>query len=508
MGPLGLPGVPGLGGSGLPAAYADAQEDTLDAAVYLLTQSTAVHRDGKHNRLLKAIRHMNDPAAGPLFARLAESDHPGLKIHGILGLAETSPGRKVDLTLIAQIDDAAVQGTVITAAMDDDLLDADQAKQLLGWSGLADEVRVLIAIRLVEEGLFDDTDLLHHAITNARKLGGEALSAMLLMHLGDPAGAKHLRLAVDGSDDPQRDSIRAMLLRTALRHHLDRVGPWAVDVTSEQDVDPALGLLALRTALRFEAPGADDLWRQMYDRAQDSPAGRVRLAMTALHLSPWVEPGLFDVILTSDDPMLLAVGEAGRLIAEGSTDVADPVVALLELGHPMVNTWALAFAREHAADIDAQIILLGLILAYQDSPPRGKARRLDEAIEAVQVLYERDPKAAAMLLRPVLEDASTDRLLSQAILLGLVRTSSAEAITVVEGLQEKLISNDAQGLALLLLARSQRPMDAQQMQALSLLARGGGRLEDSLRIQAAWTYLKRTGQTEQALGRVLGSTSP
>ena len=48
-------------------------------------------------------------------------------------------------------------------------------------------------------------------------------------------------------------------------------------------------------------------------------------------------------------------------------------------------------------------------------------------------------------------------------------------------------------------------MDAKQMQELSLLARGGGRLEDSLRIQAAWYYLKRTCKAHQAMQQVLGS---
>jgi len=47
-------------------------------------------------------------------------------------------------------------------------------------------------------------------------------------------------------------------------------------------------------------------------------------------------------------------------------------------------------------------------------------------------------------------------------------------------------------------------MDADQLDDLSLLTRGAGRLEDSLRIQAAWTYLKRTGLTQQALAKALG----
>jgi hypothetical protein len=489
-------------------ARADTQEQVLDAAVLLMSQSIVVDRRGTHNLLLKSIRHLDDPATQPLFESLAISSFAGLKIHGILGLAEFSPDKRVDLSLIAQIDDSLVQSTVITAAMDGDLLDHEQAAQLIAWEGLAHEVKTLVAIRLTEAGVFDDTSMLKEAIANVKTLGGGALAALLLIQLDDPAGLDHLHSVVDQSDSAQRDTVRAMLLQTALKHSFDRISGWALEIAKDPDVDPVLGLLALRAALRFGEPGAAKLWQSQYDDAKDSPAGQVRLALTALHLSPWLAPEIFDVIKQSDDPVLHAVGEAGGKIALGSSQVADSVTALLEFGHPIINAWALGYARDHAEDFDAQVILLGLVLAYEHSPQRGKARRLDEAIQAVQALYERDPSAAVKLLRPILTDPDTNKLLSQAILLGLIRTRAVEAVDVIAGIEDQLNSIDAQGLALLLLARTDLPMDADQMNELALHARGGSRLEDSLRIQVAWLYLKRTGAADQALARVLGNTTP
>jgi len=492
---------------GLSCAAADTSGDTLDAAVYLINRSMTVDRGGTHNLLLKAIRHLNDPDARPLFTELARSNHSGLKVHGVLGLAETSKDKQVDLSLIAQIDDPSVQATIISAAMDDKLLSHDQAKQLLRWDSLKDEVRVLIAVRLVEAGKFDDTDMLKRVASSSKKLGAGALAALLLMQLNDPTGREHLNGVVDVSQDPQRDAVRAMLLQTALRHELERAGPWALTVAGELGADPALKLLALRTALRFGIPGADTLWIESYSKAKDSPSQRVRLALTALHLSPWLDPNLFSTLDDSTDPMIQAIGEAGTAIASGSQDAADPIVTLLDFGHPLINTWALKFARDRASDSDARIILLGLVLAYQDSPQHGKQRRLDEAIQATEALYERDPNTAGVLLRPVITDPSTDKLLVQAILLGLVRTRSSDAVAVVEGSMDQLNSPDAQALALLLLARSDRTLDTDQLDQLSLLVRGAGRLEDSLRMQAAWTYLKRTGLSQQALAKALGTTS-
>jgi hypothetical protein len=506
--PPGLPGGGFLLFTGPNTARADTHDDVMDAAVLLLNQSTVVNRRGTHNRLLKAIRHLQDPATKPLFEYLAASPKPSLKIHGILGLAEISPDKSVDISLIAQIQDPLVQSTVITAAMDGDLLDYEQAKQLIAWDGLDVEVKVLIAIRLVQAGEFDDAAMLKDAMGNAKKLGGSALAALLLAQLDDPAGIDHLRTVLDTSDSSQRDTVRVMLLQTALKNEFNRTAPWALGIAKEPGTDPILQLLALRTALRFGEPGAVDLWQTKYDQAKDSPASRVRLALTALYMAPWLEPDLFQVLQQDDDPMLAAIGEAGIHIASNSSQAADPIAALLEFGHPMINTWAFSYASEHASDFDAQIILLGLVIAYEHSPPRGKARRLDEAVQAVQTLYKRDPDAAVKLLRPLLLDASTDKLLAQAILLGLIRSPSPDALNVVDGIEDQLSSIDAQGLALLLRARSDLPMDDKQMTDLSMLARGGGRLDDSLRIQAAWLYLKRTGRAQQALDRVLGNATP
>ncbi len=487
----------------LPDARAEADPAVVEAAAHLLHQCTVTERDGTHNLLLKAVRHLEDPETRPLFEQLATAEHAGLKIHGILGLAEVSQGRQVDLSLIAQIDDPAVQSTIITAAMDDDLLSHDQAAQLLAWDGLAVEVKVLVAIRLLEADKFKDTALLHQAIADAKKLAGGALAALLLMQLDDPAGIKHLQEVVDLSDDPQRDTIRAMLLQSSMRHSFEKCAPWAMSIAAQPDTDPVLRLVALRTSLRFQADGAVELWHSLYQAEDAGAADRMRLALTAMYVSPWASSEPFKTLEQSDDTMLSAIGRAGVQITTESAGIGDAIAELLEVGHPMINNWALDYAKNHASDVDAQVTLLGLILAYEHSPARGKARRLDEAIQATQALFEQYPDVAVKLLRPILTEPGRDDVLNQAILLGLVRARTDQAVSVVEGIESQLTSPDAQGLALLLTARSDRPMDQAQLEQLALLARGGGRLEDSLRIQAAWTYLKRTGDAQGVLRQVL-----
>jgi hypothetical protein len=268
-------------------------------------------------------------------------------------------------------------------------------------------------------------------------------------------------------------------------------------------VDPALDVLALRTALRFGEARAAALWRQRYDAATDS-AMRIRLALTVLRLAPWLEAGLFDVLCASDDPLIRQAGKAGKAIASGGRDVPDQVVALVQMQQPTMNSWALSYAEDDAKPSDAELILLGLILGYEEGPVASRGARLEIAVRATQTLFDKQPDSAKNLLRPILTSPQTDAALLEGILLGLVRSQEGRAREVVDGLGPFATAN-ADQLALLLLTRQNQPLDERQMNDLRLLVRGGGNLEDSLRMQAAWTYLKRTGQKQLALAQVLGS---
>ncbi len=87
--------------------------------------------------------------------------------------------------------------------------------------------------------------------------------------------------------------------------------------------------------------------------------------------------------------------------------------------------------------------------------------------------------------------------------MGLIR---AEA----EGVSAEMISgvdawpNDtAEALALLFRLKNGHRPDEQEMQRLTLIVRGGAGLQDPLRAQAAWLYLKLTRQDSTALAAVL-----
>lgn len=481
------------------AQGANRDQATYDSAVFLLRQSVRVQRDNSHTRLLSALRQLADPTLAPLFNHLIATEEPRLQIHGMLGLAESSPERKLDLVRLAQIDDQTVQRLAVSAAMTFDLLGADQARQIINWQDMSDDVKLVVAARLVDEGGFDKIDILHEAAKSDR-LAKQALANLLLLQLGHADAMAPLERIIT-STAPDRDEAIVMLLQTAVSFEFDRIAPWALRLARDERAEPDLALSALSVAMRFRERGAAELWRQQLQSTTDV-ARRARLALAALRISPWVDAGIFDALVNDADPYIAQLGKAGRAIAQGK-DVAEPVITLINMGQPVTNQWMLRYAKLYAEDEDAKEILRALILAYDDGHPRLREQRLYAAVEATQVLFDRSPPAAEVVIRPILEDPKADHALVEGILLGLVRTNAPEPQRVIAGLKP-FKTADARRLALLLRARHGEPLDDVQIDDLARMVRGGGVARQSLRVQAAWVWLKLAGQTKNALADALG----
>ncbi|MCC7192541.1 MAG: hypothetical protein IT444_07130 [Phycisphaeraceae bacterium] len=471
--------------------------ETLDSAVFLLKESMMVTRDGRHNDLLRALRQLADPELEPFFSELSQSEHPTLKIHGLLGLAECSENKELDLVRVSDIKNPALQAEVISAAMDSEILSDEQAKKLVEWPGLDNGVKVVVAQQLVQKKLISNTDFLQEA-AKSDNIGRKGMALLLLTQLGDTNAANEL-MNIDSSTDSRRDAVREMLLQAALRYEYDRIAPWAMRVANEPNVGAKLGLIALRTAMRFKSPGADDLWRRQF-QSTDSAAQKVRLAVIALQLSTWIDASVFNTLTTSDDVLIKQMGLVGRAIASKQS-VVEPTIALIKLGHSLSNIWIISHLRRFASKEDALAILPAIVQAAGPEPARGRAERLDEAVMATRLLVELDTPAAVKALRPILEDPHTDSVLAQVILVGLVRSDKGTPADVIAGLPPFSDLN-TNNLALVVLAKGGAKLTPDQLQGLSLVVRGGGIRQDSVRLQAAWTYLKITKQTRTALASI------
>ena len=481
-------------------SYADKDEDTFDSAVFLLKSCTRVARDGRHNMLLRALRHLADPDLAPLFDSLVGSPYTPLRIHGFLGAAECDPKRELDLIRLASLSDPAEQAQIVSAAMDSDLLTTDQARQIIEWDGLDNAIKVLAAAQLIDQGGFDKRQIPAETIESENP-ARRGLALALLAQLGDDTALQQLD-SLELPENPKRDRVRHMLLIAAMGHELDRLGPWALRISQEEGARRKLRLFALKTALRLKAPGASKVWLAQF-RAAEETTGQQRLALMALDLSPWLDAEFFEPLLASEDPLVLQLGRTGHAVAL-KKGVADEAQALIDMNYPIANSSVLRYARKHADDADAAAILTALIKAYDKGPTRGRSQRLDDAVSATQLLFERDPAVATELLRPILASPKADPLLVQGILLGLIRCGTPEPHLVVQGL-DPFENRPARNLALLLQARFGQGLSADALEDLGLMVRGGGLRQAALRVQAAWLYLRITNQIEPALENVLGN---
>jgi len=89
------------------------------------------------------------------------------------------------------------------------------------------------------------------------------------------------------------------------------------------------------------------------------------------------------------------------------------------------------------------------------------------------------------------------------VLIGLMRCNKGNPLKIIEGI-ERFEAPAAKDAALVLRAKHGQSLSPQQLQDLSLIVRGAGSSPMSLKLQAAWLYLRLTNQTKTAINQVLG----
>ncbi|MEM9884199.1 MAG: hypothetical protein AAF800_14900, partial [Planctomycetota bacterium] len=332
--------------------------------------------------------------------------------------------------------------------------------------------------------------------------GRRGLAALLLHELGDPAGTATLQRLARG-DDPDRLAVVGMLLDTAWTHGLPRSGDWAGRLSERDDLPPALEAQALKVAIRFGDADAERRWTQRITETRDV-SWRTRLALTGLEVAPWVEPDRFAPMTTDDDELIATLGVAAAAVVQARLDPTRAVGAetavtdLIGLGHPRACRWAADYARQTASPELARAVI-------EQTPPgelRGRARRLDAVATATQTLLELDPDLAERRLLDLLATDATDDARRRAVLLGLIRSRSEAAQRICAALPP-FTDRPTAALAMVQRVRRPEPLTDDEAQALSRLVRGDDRLDESLRIQTAWAYLRRTGQADEAITAVL-----
>ncbi len=483
-----------------PSARGQDLDSAAKETVYLLNRALTTRDGRERDRLLGAVRRLRDPRAAGLYRHLSGMSDPFRQSHGLLGMVEAGLTPSLTLDTVLSVEDDVAQAELVQAALNDGLIDAKVAAQWIGSSRLTARARVELARYLLSHGHSVDPAVLRDPSQSDNKRL-RVLANVLLVQAGDASGLNYLR-TLAGATDAESQSLTVEALNLASELNLDKLGPWAFEVSQKTDIDQRIAQPALAIALKLRAPQAASVWQRTFKEETDG-AIQMRLAMYALNAAPFIDAKVFDVLLASPDATIQMLGRAGRAIAL-KQNIDEAVLEIVQLNHLPFSAWALAYAHEHASAQDAQAILLGLILAFETAPRNARTlnAHLDLVERAVSLLYDRDPEGAIPLLRAVITKPDNEPLFVRRVLTGLFNCEKPGAYRVLEGLPA-FEDRAARLMALVLLTMSDQPMTQDQLQEVSLLVRGGGGLLDQARLQVGWVYLKRTNQLDAAVTRAI-----
>ncbi|MHC4990692.1 MAG: hypothetical protein ACYTGC_06890 [Planctomycetota bacterium] len=464
------------------------QVDAVDASVRVVRSAMTTTVAGAHPMLL-SLRQMRESSLGPLFYKLVEGDDWALQVHGVLGLAELSEQRQLDPWLMTQVD-AHGHEYAIAGALDSELIPDERMEELLRWEGLSHAARLMLLAERFVDGHAIDIDDVRPLAGPESGLRQSGIAACLLAQLGDPEPLAALRIQLEELDRRQRRELVPVLLEAIRQYRLVSALDLARAALEAPSVDRQTEETALLTLLQLQTTDGLSWWRQRLGTDATYPR-RVRFGLLLLATGSEVPAETYD-LLGDDEPLVRALAAVGRAISQGSV-ATDELIALLDVGHPRSADWVIKRVPE--LPIDAAIRICEHLIDHQvESNPRLTVR-------AIAHLFERRPEIIFERLR-VAEDDSGEQIV---LLLGLFECSGP-AVPAAASLVPRSGPARPDSLALVLAARGATPLAEIDVKRLGTIAAGGGRVSELLQVQAAWLYLRHTGNVESAVSRIFADS--
>ncbi|MGH7131128.1 MAG: hypothetical protein ACREJO_04190 [Phycisphaerales bacterium] len=489
-------------------AVLDRREQLTELIRHWLDTGDRVSRD----RLLGGLRRLRDTSLKPLFARLAVSNDPGLRRHGILGSAELSRAGELDLLAIAKMSDPRERALTIQEAMAEELVTVDQLQDVLRWEALDDRICAQIACRLAAAGKPAPRDLVDRLLKTAAPAVRlrVALSAMQWQETEELTAL--IRSATDdllaipakpGESSGREQAISVM--SDVRRDALWKGGAeFARRVLSAAAADLVLRYEAIATLLACN-PSDEQATRECLKSLgnKNDLGGRLMTGLAVLEAGLAREQApseVVDGLLADGDPLIKQMGDSMRAVLAGCGSAPTPLGALAGSGHGPSAAWALRAARKRAWQ-DAQEIRLGVIASVT-----AKASRelIECGAQAAGELCDDDPASLRAPLEAALKAGETRRV--QVILLGAAASRSPRACEALPESEPVWPDDVSSAVAAVLRARCSEPNDPQakaRFEALATVAAGRGNLSPVLRFQAAWQALRAVGDDRATLARVL-----
>lgn len=476
--------------------FAEIDDTTFDRYVTALSQTIDSTPTRADLVVLSALRALEDPALTPLFSQLVSADAPALRLQGILGLAELSTPRQLDLVLMASAESPADRALILGQGLEAGLVGAEQLNVILRWPQLDPKIELAVLAQLIGRGERVDNsriDRLARSESMDVRLGGE----LLRMALSDDPGPimQTIEAELEGIEESDRRRHVAILLDLIDGHEL--VGAsvfleWSAEIAADE---PPILASVQAVWLRLSPETAAPAWQSAF-RGADSIATKFRLAIAALRGLPSTPPEVFETIAGESDPALSVIGAAGGSVSRGAPDL-ESLVALASTNYEPAIAWMLETAKDWPAST-ARELLLAMILRAESRTGSRSPLALQTVIAIVR-LAEIDGES----LRPVLDRALAreDQPMISSILAGLLSGGHGPIWDVDS--PPTWPNRQTRALALLCSALSGSELSAEESDTLARIPLGWGDLTVEHRMQATWLAATREGRGAELLARSL-----
>ena len=186
---------------------------------------------------------------------------------------------------------------------------------------------------------------------------------------------------------------------------------------------------------------------------------------------------------------------AGQGLAN-ETQAIEAVVELMKIRHPLSVQAALGVADNlRDGETAERIWLMIMRSALTDvrlQPLMGRLyRNLSErgSEELERVIWE-------------ISQAEDQQLLKEILLTAILESGSPRSVEFGSLFKDET-DRTIRSLVLLVKAKSEEPLDEGELEELTLITTGGGRIDPTTRSIAGWLWLKRNGQNDKALTEIM-----
>lgn len=493
---LGLAAMPGR------AAYAQFYEkvDMTRASADALVAALGADNPSL-GASVAALASCNDPELRPVFRAMAQAPDPVLRVYGVLGDALCGKSG-IDIDLYRALASPEERTAIIREANVSGILRQSDAAALLA-AGASTPAAILALIgELDRRGEAWDPAQVRPILEDPDPVAQGAASLLLLGGpkggTPDPAPWAAFRARLDALPESERWPTLRALVEAAMVFELEAAADPLMERCEATDVPEQVRVAGEGLALRLSPERGLAAWRARV-AAERTQVALVRAGLQLLaSVDHGVPPTAFDEI-RNGSPVLDAIADAGAALARREPP-APVLIALLDAGHPASAEWAL---------------LRAAALPPAESDPIWK--HLLDQLEHLDPLQRPSPVLVAGLSRelvrsdPAAVDAAATALAGQDVMLaalvaGLWDSRSADAAPIARRLRGTL-PRSGESLAAMVLAHAGATLTDDDREVLARAGAGGGDLDPTRALQAAWYAVKSAG-TADGLPPRLRSTAP